>query len=332
MAIEYGPKLGQLIHAELAEEHYDALTQLLRAIDALVQATVIDDGVNTPPFMVNDGDCYIVGDSPTGDWSGWEFSIARWSAVISAWEFYAPRPGWVVWSDASNKHLRYQAIPNQEWVDFLTPAPARMRVLVEALGFGYIENSTPDFNFGGSAPTGVFGNSGLCYGNEKSSGKRYFEIELVAEPTAGQNLIIGLQQPGLIGAYDEATHDISAYNLYGGVFRFDSKFYGNEGALLLDGAGAAGSATGFETFKFAVDLDAGKLWYRINNGAWFGGGSPDTGTGGLTIGPAGGVSYVPVIGMLEAGMASYFYTLPGSTVSAPPSGFVTWDSDTTPGG
>ena len=53
--------------------HNEAMTLL----DTLVQASVIDKDLTTPPMSPAEGDCYIVAATGTGDWTGWDNLIAR---------------------------------------------------------------------------------------------------------------------------------------------------------------------------------------------------------------------------------------------------------------
>lgn len=71
--------------------HNDAV----RALDALVQMSVLDRDLAAPPSSPEQGDRYIVGPSPSGPWAGQALSIAAWQD--GAWAFYMPREGWLTW-------------------------------------------------------------------------------------------------------------------------------------------------------------------------------------------------------------------------------------------
>lgn len=94
MALTNGPNLGVLVNGALGEEHYDELMAQWRALDTLIQCNVISMTLTTPPGSPADGDTYIVAASPTGAWAGKATNLARWSAVLGAWEFFAPKEGW----------------------------------------------------------------------------------------------------------------------------------------------------------------------------------------------------------------------------------------------
>jgi hypothetical protein len=75
--------------------HNEALTLL----DTLVQASVIDKDLSTPPVSPEEGDCYIVVATGTGDWGGWDNRIARF--IDGEWRSYLPGAGdgegWLVY-------------------------------------------------------------------------------------------------------------------------------------------------------------------------------------------------------------------------------------------
>jgi len=58
----------------------------INVIDALLQCAVISVGDNDPPSEAVEGDRYIVGDTPTGEWSTAAGKLARY--LDSAWDFY----------------------------------------------------------------------------------------------------------------------------------------------------------------------------------------------------------------------------------------------------
>ena len=58
----------------------------INVVDALLQCKVISVGDNDPPSEPAEGDRYIVGDTPTGEWSTAAGKLARF--LDSAWDFY----------------------------------------------------------------------------------------------------------------------------------------------------------------------------------------------------------------------------------------------------
>lgn len=80
-ALPITPRLAWplLIVAQAQKEvtHNEALTLL----DALVHATVEAGPLAAPPPEPADGQCWIVGTAPTGDWTGKADAIAIWTGV-----------------------------------------------------------------------------------------------------------------------------------------------------------------------------------------------------------------------------------------------------------
>jgi len=82
----------------IAESQYQKATthnQSLDRLDLLVQCSVLDRNLSTPPGAPALGDAYIVGPAPTGLWSGHANHLALY--VSSQWEFIAPLPGFQCW-------------------------------------------------------------------------------------------------------------------------------------------------------------------------------------------------------------------------------------------
>ncbi|GGL79044.1 DUF2793 domain-containing protein [Wenxinia marina] len=68
--------------------------EALKRLDILVQATVADRDRTQPPAAPAPGDRHLVAAPATGDWAGWEDSLAAWDGA--AWIRLAPRPGWTL--------------------------------------------------------------------------------------------------------------------------------------------------------------------------------------------------------------------------------------------
>ncbi len=78
--------------------HNEAMTLL----DTLVQLSVLDKDLTSPPGSPAEGDCYIVaggGGTATGAWAGWEKRVARF--IDGEWRSYLPGAGsgagWLAW-------------------------------------------------------------------------------------------------------------------------------------------------------------------------------------------------------------------------------------------
>ncbi len=73
-------------------------------IDALLHA-VIEGEANDPPASPADGECWLVGNAPTGDWSAQAGMIA--SRQGGSWLFAQPVDGMVVFDKAAGQSARY---------------------------------------------------------------------------------------------------------------------------------------------------------------------------------------------------------------------------------
>lgn len=62
----------------------------LRTLEAAVQISALGYQ-NDPPVSPSEGDRYLVGDTPTGAWSGHAEEVAYYSG---GWQFLEPMPGW----------------------------------------------------------------------------------------------------------------------------------------------------------------------------------------------------------------------------------------------
>ncbi len=69
--------------------------EAIRALDALVQLTVIDRTLGTPPVSPLEGQRYIIASGADGAWTGKDAQIAAWQD--GAWAFYMPQTGWQAW-------------------------------------------------------------------------------------------------------------------------------------------------------------------------------------------------------------------------------------------
>jgi len=78
-----------LVPGQVQKEWYH--NEGLQRIDMLLSATVEAPPLNDPPADPIAGQCFLVGDSPTGDWSGQPGAIAGFSD--GGWRFVAPPEG-----------------------------------------------------------------------------------------------------------------------------------------------------------------------------------------------------------------------------------------------
>jgi uncharacterized protein DUF2793 len=83
--------------AAQAQKHV-TVNEALDHLDGLVQLSVISSSLTVPPAGPADGDRYIVAASATGDWAGWDDSVAHFSG--GAWLRLIPQTGWIAWDQA----------------------------------------------------------------------------------------------------------------------------------------------------------------------------------------------------------------------------------------
>ena len=69
--------------------------EALVALDTLAQLAVLDRDLTAPPATPAEGDRYLVGPAPTGDWTGKADHIAAFDGAI--WQFHTPEPGWTAY-------------------------------------------------------------------------------------------------------------------------------------------------------------------------------------------------------------------------------------------
>lgn len=86
------------------------VNQALVRIDALLNTGAVSLGDNTPPGSPAAGDLYIVGASPTGDWSGHDNEIAYYDQI---WRFVVPQEGMSLW--VCDEDLTY-SFDGSDWV------------------------------------------------------------------------------------------------------------------------------------------------------------------------------------------------------------------------
>ncbi|MBL8577457.1 MAG: DUF2793 domain-containing protein [Mesorhizobium sp.] len=86
--------------------------EAIRKLDALVQLSVLDRDLASPPPSPVDGDRYLVAAGGTGTWAGKDGKIAAWQD--GAWAFLAPKTGWMLWLEDEGNLL---AFDGDEWRD-----------------------------------------------------------------------------------------------------------------------------------------------------------------------------------------------------------------------
>lgn len=82
--------------ASQAQKHITH-NEALQNLDAMVQLSVIERTLTTPPGSPSEGDRYLPAAGSTGEWSGKDGQIAAYQG--GAWLFYSPQAGWRCWDE-----------------------------------------------------------------------------------------------------------------------------------------------------------------------------------------------------------------------------------------
>lgn len=113
-AVGYGPSMDNspnlalpYLAAAQAQKHVTH-NEALRALDALVQLTVLDRDLAVPPTSPRNGDRYIVPAPSTGAWAGQSGRIAAFQD--DAWAFLVPKNGWLAWVVDEGKIVVFNAM------------------------------------------------------------------------------------------------------------------------------------------------------------------------------------------------------------------------------
>lgn len=81
--------------------------EALQLLDALVAGAVEEPATDPPPVSPAIGECYIVGDAPSGVWSGHAQAIASFSS--GGWRFINPVEGMAVYVRSTQLTAVYNA-------------------------------------------------------------------------------------------------------------------------------------------------------------------------------------------------------------------------------
>lgn len=314
MAITFGPKLGLAVNGLQGEEHYAQLMAMWRALDALIQPSVIDHTLSAPPGSPADGDCYIVATSPSGAWAGQTNKIARYSSVLSAWEFYTPLPGWIAFSNEAGDHLKFV---DGSWVALSTPPAPDDIGFNSAAGSAFLSTGTLANDTGET--DGTISDGGIAIGFPRSSGKRYFEFAGVIGTASTRDAAIGFIEQSYFDSYSEPSDSYTSHTGSGAQVN-PSLELRSQNTLLQNIGGSFSFST---VFMFAVDLDAG-VFYFGRGGVWEVG-DPVAGTGGESFGHAPGVVYRPLAAFYNAFLRARIQANADSLNYSPPTGFVPWN-------
>lgn len=80
------------------------VNEALARLDALLHPAV-EDELSNPPASPEDGQCWVVGASATGEWAGHDAAIACWQA--GNWFFQTPQVGMQLFDKAAGRLARF---------------------------------------------------------------------------------------------------------------------------------------------------------------------------------------------------------------------------------
>lgn len=120
--------------------------EALAALDILAHAAVEDHDVDAPPPSPAVGQCWVIGDSPSGAWAGHAGELAGWTS--GGWRFIAPRAGMFVWDAANTYWLHHDGA---DWRAGMMPAVALEIGGIQVIGAQ--ESAIPDPAGGGVIDT-----------------------------------------------------------------------------------------------------------------------------------------------------------------------------------
>ncbi len=105
--LENTPRLAfPLLAAGQAQKEVTHNEALIRA-DMLIQPVVQAVGINTPPSSPSAGQCWIIGDSPSGVWADQAACMACWTDT--GWVFALPIPGMTALDQSSDQVIQYKS-------------------------------------------------------------------------------------------------------------------------------------------------------------------------------------------------------------------------------
>ncbi len=139
-----------------AQKHV-TVNEALRIIDAVVQLSVLDKDMATPPATPNEGDRYIVAAGGTGVWASQDTKIAAY--LDGAWMFITPLTGWIVY--IADEQLQY-IFDGSVWADYWSSSLAALdtnNVRFGELGLGGATADTTNM-LSMNGPAALFNNAG----------------------------------------------------------------------------------------------------------------------------------------------------------------------------
>lgn len=85
--------MNEMAASSAAKETY--FNDAIRRLEVVGQIRAIDKDLTEPPSGPEDGDIYVVADSATGDWYGYDGQVAYYQST--GWKFFEMSEGMLVW-------------------------------------------------------------------------------------------------------------------------------------------------------------------------------------------------------------------------------------------
>lgn len=240
-----------LVAANQAQKEVTVNTAIT-TIDAILNRGAIDRALNTPPGSPANGDLYIIGNSPTGDWSSKADEVAYYQ---SGWSFIGPNEGMSIWVNDENLLYTWDG---SAWVtNGISPAVGDAMFAKNITGNDVVVSRIELKDYSQSHSTPVSSSGALTLDLENGN---VFEVTLTENVTTTV-----FSNPPASGR--------------GGSFKLILKQDGTGGRTFtwpasVDWAGS--SAPTLTTTANAVDIltflttDGGTVWYGFLNGAAMG--------------------------------------------------------------
>jgi len=227
-----------LMEASQSQKHVTH-NESLQVLDVVVQLSVKDRDLATPPGSPVEGDRYIVASSPTGAWTGAAGCVAVYQSGL--WAILLPKEGWLCWVDDEDIFLRHNG------TTWEIDAPTQ----VNFLGINATANTTTRLSM--NSAESLFNHDGAGHSlkiNKAATGNTA-SVDL-------QNTFSGRAQLGLLGN-DNLTVKVSAD---GSTF-FDAVIFtaGSGIATFVDRVRAGSGTAASPGLAFSADTDVGL--YRI---------------------------------------------------------------------
>lgn len=104
-------QLGLSTMTEAQALAYLLINDSLVKIDAIIQLSVKDRGLTSPPGSPVEGDRYLIAATATGTWTGHDGQIAIYTG--GGWVYLTAKEGWKVWIDDEDLLVIYDG---SSWV------------------------------------------------------------------------------------------------------------------------------------------------------------------------------------------------------------------------